>query len=251
MTEPFLSFQLLAQAILTQSTDRPFFLEIGAMDGVQYDVMYEHAKTGAWDGVLVEPMPDMFASLKKNYEGVKGLRFANCAIDTRNGMIKMTRANPELIRRGIFPPEYMGMTTSTRREAFFQRGKLTKEQEALVESGLIDVEVPCCTLPQLIDDFKISKIDLLIIDTEGSDWQIAQQFDLGLFKPRMICLEYAHFSDQDKNACIAHFEAHGYNHATCAVENLIRKFTFSRNLYRCFNGCRRCSFLRYLVASDK
>lgn len=194
------------------------------MDGVQYDVMYQHAKTGAWDGVLVEPMPDMFASLKKNYAGVTGLRFANCAIDSRSGTLKMTRANPEFIRKGIFPPEYMGMTTSMRREAFFQRGKLTKEQEALVGQGLVDVEVPCLTLCQLIEDYKISKIDLLIVDTEGSDWQIAQQLDLTRFKPRVICLEYAHFSDHDKEACIAHLEAHGYSHATCAVENLNRLF---------------------------
>ncbi|MDR3450572.1 MAG: FkbM family methyltransferase [Alphaproteobacteria bacterium] len=225
MTEPFLSFHLLAQAVLRQSGDkRPFFLEIGAMDGVQYDVMYPHAKTGAWDGVLAEPMPDMFAALKKNYEGVAGLRFANCAIDSGNGTLKMTRADAELIRQGIFPPEYMGMTTSLRREAFFQRGKLTKEQEALVEKGLVDVEVPCCTLSRLIEDFGISKIDLLIIDTEGSDWQIAQQLDLTLFRPRLICLEYAHFSEQDKHACTAHFEAHGYSHATCAAENLNRLF---------------------------
>ena len=224
MTEPSLSFHVLADAILKQSTDRPFFLEIGAMDGVQYDVMYQHAKAGGWDGVLVEPMPDMFACLKKNYEGVTGLRFANCAIDSKNGTIKMTRAHPELIRRGIFPPEYFGMTTSTRREAFFQRGKLTREQEELVEKGLIDVEVPCCTLSQLIEDFEITKIDLLMIDAEGADWVIAQQLDLTKFKPRLICLEYAHFSDEDKKACMAHFDAHGYSHATCAIENLNRLF---------------------------
>lgn len=224
MTESHLSFHLLAQVILKQSKNRPFFLEIGAMDGVQYDVMYQHAKLGTWDGVLVEPMPDMFACLKKNYEGVTGLQFANCAIDSRNGSIRMTRAHPELIRKGIFPPEYMGMTTSMRREAFFQPGKLTKEQEALVEKGLVDVDVPCCTLAQLIDDFKISEIDLLMIDTEGSDWQIAQQLNLTRFKPRLVCLEYAHFSDADKEACIAHFEAHGYSHAPCSVEPLNRLF---------------------------
>jgi FkbM family methyltransferase len=218
------SFDMLARAIVQQSASRPFFLEIGAMDGVQYDLIYPHAKNGVWEGVLVEPIPDMFAALQKNYNGCSGLHFANCAIAEYTGTLKMTRAHPQLIAQGIFPPEYAGMTTSLRREAFFQRGKLTAQQEALVEKGLIDIDVPCCTLPALIREYHIDKIDLLMIDAEGADWQIARQLDLQLFKPRLICLEYEHFSDADKQACIAHFEKHGYAHSVCDEERLNRLF---------------------------
>lgn len=224
MSEMFVSFSRLAEALLKQGLSRPFFLQIGAMDGVQYDLMHPLAKTGAWEGLLVEPMPDMFEALQKNYKGVTGLSFANCAVASYGGTITLTRAQPELIEKGIFPPEYMGMTTSFRREAFFQRGKLSKAQEDLVEKGLIDVEVPCCTLAQLIDVYRISKIDLLMIDTEGADWQIAQQLDLSRFKPRLICVEYEHFSEDDKQACLSLFERHGYKHAVCEEERLNRLF---------------------------
>lgn len=223
-SETPLLFQPLAESVLARSEGRPFFLEIGAMDGVQYDLMYPLAKTGAWDGVLVEPMPDMYAALIKNYADVPGLRFALCAVGDHDGKLWMTRAHPELIQRGIFPPEYLGMTTSVRREAFFQPGKLTRAQEELVARGLVQVEVPCCTLPTLIEQYGITKIDVLMIDTEGTDWTIAKQLDWARFRPSLVCLEYAHFSAADKAECLRHFEELGYAHAPCAVEDLNRLF---------------------------
>jgi hypothetical protein len=51
----------------------PFFVEVGAMDGIAHDALHKHIISNPdWTGVLVEPLPDMFKKLRNNYKDYPG-----------------------------------------------------------------------------------------------------------------------------------------------------------------------------------
>ena len=56
------------------------------------------------------------------------------------------------------------------------------------------------TLPALLDEYAIDKIDILHIDTEGYDWNILSQLDLNKYQPSFILFESNHLSEIDIKA---------------------------------------------------
>ncbi len=61
---------------------RPFyFVQVGAMDGINFDPIYDKATKNSWHGLLIEPLKDIFEDLKHNYSAQIGLNFVNAAID--------------------------------------------------------------------------------------------------------------------------------------------------------------------------
>ena len=68
-------------------------------------------------------------------------------------------------------------------------------------------KVPTITLNELLDRNKVTKIDFLSIDIEGSELLALQGFDIDRFKPELICIE-AWPDNRDK--LLVYFAAHGY-----------------------------------------
>jgi hypothetical protein len=58
------------------------FIQIGASDGLRWDPFRRFIIGGNWQGLLVEPLPDVFALLKQNYAHrvTQGLKFLNAAV---------------------------------------------------------------------------------------------------------------------------------------------------------------------------
>jgi hypothetical protein len=58
-------------------------------------------------------------------------------------------------------------------------------------SELIVTEtVPCISMPELIREYSVTKIDLLCIDTEGYDAEIVSAFDFDALKPSILYFEH-------------------------------------------------------------
>lgn len=60
------------------------------------------------------------------------------------------------------------------------------------------VEVPCTTLNQLIEEYEITELKSLVIDTEGHDFEILDGLDLNLLKPKKIIFEHKHMEGTNK-----------------------------------------------------
>ena len=88
-----------------------FFVQVGAMDGVANDPIHKFVIDKVWRGILIEPMPDMFARLQKNYEGCDGLTFVNCAVTDYEGQIEMTRIDPATAKQQNLPEWTQGIST--------------------------------------------------------------------------------------------------------------------------------------------
>src|ERR1700761_6797871 len=90
--QPLPVFELAIQNLLLTHGEQLTFIEIGANDGVSSDPLREFIVKYPWKGVLVEPQPDVFETLKSNYAHLENrIFFENVAIASNSGPIEMYR----------------------------------------------------------------------------------------------------------------------------------------------------------------
>jgi len=181
-----------------------FFVEIGAMDGIHHDALYKHIVANPeWQGVLVEPLPDMFDKLKDNYKGNDNLKFENSAITDKNGIADITRIPFEKVNREC--PEWAdGISTLKPDQHIIGRYENLKPH-AVKES------VKTITFAKLVEKYDIKKIDLLQMDTEGYDKEIFDQIWLTGFRPSIIKLEILYLLHMVILELMGLLQANGYS----------------------------------------
>jgi FkbM family methyltransferase len=81
-------FSMLA-AHLMLTTRRPYFIGIGANDGVTHDPLYPFVRDFGWRGIMVEPIPEAFAALQRNYAGFGDVALVQAAIGLVDGQGKI------------------------------------------------------------------------------------------------------------------------------------------------------------------
>src|SRR5262245_52875544 len=62
-----------------------FFLQIGSNDGSQLDPLRFAIRRYRWRGIMVEPVPYVFARLKQNCGSLPGVILENVAVAERDG----------------------------------------------------------------------------------------------------------------------------------------------------------------------
>jgi len=152
-----------------------FFIQIGANDGISQDPIYKYSQN--WDGILIEPIPEIFENLKRNYSRSKrNLIFENIAISDYNGEINL------YLPKTIDPDNWQTKLASTNKEA----GMLNNFE-------LQEIKVPCLSLDSLIKKYNIKEIDLLVIDIEGQEKLLFDNYSF-LIKPKAIFFEIRFYS---------------------------------------------------------
>jgi len=168
------------------ASSAPFsFVQIGANDGVRWDPLHDLILKHHLVGLLVEPLPDMFEQLKKNYVSESQLSFENVAIATENGTQTLFRVKPN-----ANVPDYAHGWAS------FNKNHLRKFNQFIQE-----VQVPTLTIRSLLQKHKINHITLLQVDTEGYDYEIIKMFFDELVFPEIINYEFRHLSRNDNLEC--------------------------------------------------
>jgi hypothetical protein len=95
-------YYLLGQ--LDWAISDPFFVQIGAMDGVLSDELHAFLMDCDWSGVLVEPLTDQFERLKENYSTKQDkFYFENIAITSEDGPVHIRRIPREFLADGTLP----------------------------------------------------------------------------------------------------------------------------------------------------
>lgn len=186
----------------SQNNNDLFFVQIGANDGVIYDPINKFVTQYNWAGVLVEPVGHYFEQLKKNYADNPNLVFENAAISDINEIRDFYR-----IQEGLdFLPEWCnGLGT-------FNVDVLLSHKWAIpnLEDYVVKEQVACITLAELLSKHAIQKIDLLLIDTEGYDYQILQQINFSHNKPGILLYEHQYISKQERAECERLLKQYGY-----------------------------------------
>lgn len=193
-------FDLAVQFLMLRRGPALRFVQVGANDGARGDPLRKYILRNAWIGVLVEPQPEVYESLKANYAGLEDrLSFENVAISDQPGTVTLYRA-------ALAPAGHDGASTVASMNA-----ALTAMQLRQKASELQRIRVPAVRLDDLIGKHGLHDLDLLQIDTEGYDWRVLQTLDLARTAPRLIQFEHGHLSPGDISRMTAHLNDHGYS----------------------------------------
>lgn len=210
----------LARAL--QNCDSVFFVQIGSNDGLQGDPIHSLAASNpGWRGLLVEPVPYLFQRLQANYEHIdpRGERFVfECmAIAEKKGSKTFYYVSEQArIELGNELPFWFDQLGS------FDRGHIQRHLDGRLEPYIIEEQLPCAPLPDVLAHNHIKHIDLLHIDTEGYDLQVLRQFDLARFRPRVILCEHIHLNPDERKEMIERLRQHGYEVETLGFDYLAR-----------------------------
>src|SRR5690606_24164700 len=77
----------------------------------------------------------------------------------------------------------------------FKKENILKHLNGTLEPFIEETLINGLTLDQLLQNNNVKDISLLHIDTEGYDWKILSQLNLGRFNPSIILFEYKHLSN--------------------------------------------------------
>ncbi len=190
------------------------FIEIGANDGKWDDPIYKFVRRDHWKGILVEPQKIAFNRLKQNYSGLKNLYFENVAIDKVSGkriLYKISFSNApwasgissflkddiiKLIDAGYI--EKMARTDNL---------ELPENKDNWISEELVEVD----TIENLINKYSLNNIHLIMIDTEGYDFEIIKSIPFNILYPNVIIFENCHFSKELARECNEYLKCKGYD----------------------------------------
>lgn len=148
-----------------------FFVEFGAADGITYSNTYWLEKSRGWYGLLIEPDP-RHAILDR----------PNCWID--RGVV-------------VGPPGRVsiGLTNDPFLSGEYRYTHHSKDNALQVTSRL---EVESIPLSVTLRRYHIEGIDLISIDTEGSEIEAWKTLDLTIWKPKVVIMEYLSWGWADR-----------------------------------------------------
>lgn len=134
-----------------------FFIEVGAHDGLGGSCTKRFEDSG-WRGICIEPNPEIFETLRKN----RAALCINCGISTKNTKSKFLKIS------GTGPSCLSGLISQ-----YDPRHVKRIHNELAQDGGTTEIiDVDCRRLDDVVGEHRISRIDLLSIDTEGGELEI-------------------------------------------------------------------------------
>lgn len=183
------------------------FVQIGANDGIMNDPIYQFnvANKDVVSGFVLEPLPDIFEKLVENYKCCQNIKPINLAIHSTQAEMILHRVKPE--RASEVPAFARGV-------ASFNGDHWKKSTLVPSVDFMEQVKVKCVSFSEFIKINSIKELDLLLLDTEGYDYEILLSIDFSIVKPRIIRFEHGvrnslMSSEQFMFIC-DHLNAHGY-----------------------------------------
>jgi FkbM family methyltransferase len=199
------------------------FMQIGAHDGSFSDPISHLVKRYHWQGILVEPQPRPFQQLQHSYQDEDQLIFEQALISPQSGIMPFyTIRVPESGEM----PEWVEQSASLDRQQlvralfYFKNIKqypgIPDDFESMIEEHFL----PAITVEDMLSKHQMPRLDLLVIDTIGYDFEIIRSLPFDRIKPAVIHFEHAMLSERDRHDCLLFLKAQGYKCAKVAVDTI-------------------------------
>ena len=184
-------------------------VQIGANDGLRFDILNEYIKKYKIESLLVEPVPFYYSKLKDNYSEYSFVKLEKCAVSKRSGTISMYTVKRDYLDK--YDDHIKGINSVDKKH-------LNKHN---VRSNHIEkISVECLSPKDLLKKYEINSLDLVYIDAEGYDGDIVISFlDYINFQPILI-FEFIHIEYDIFSNVIEKLEEKKYNYFSID-ENLI------------------------------
>jgi FkbM family methyltransferase len=162
-------------------------IQIGANDGISHDHLYNIIKKFKLKSLLLEPIKETFLNLSNNYSTFENIKLENSALSINNEILFLYRVNPKYFYKyGTLPT---GITS-------FYKDHLTKH--GIKKKHIIQEKVNQISFDNLLKKHNISSFELLVIDTEGYDCNIVNDFFLKIKNIRpFIVFEWSHIKQNE------------------------------------------------------
>ncbi len=183
------------------------FIQIGANDGVMNDPLYKFniQNKDIVSGYVLEPLPDIFEKLKKNYSSCPNIQAKNFAIHSSKLEMSLYRVKENYLSK--IPMHARGI-------ASFDKDHWKKTLLIPSHDYIEEVKVKCVSFKDFINANSITSLDLLLIDTEGYDYEILMSIDYDRLKPSIIRFEHGLrnkvMSEENFMNICNHLNFHGY-----------------------------------------
>lgn len=149
------------------------FVEFGALDGVlDSNTLFFEQQMG-WTGILIEPNPAAFALLQQHRPGC---RLENVAISDENGTLPFTRIAGNLYG-------WSGLECDLEPQ---HRERIT---QYIKPEDIRTIEVEVHDLTWLAGKHALTHVDLMSIDTEGTEERIMRAFPWERLNVSVFCIE--------------------------------------------------------------
>lgn len=170
-----------------------FFVQIGSNDGIRGDPLYRLVSTQkSWSGILIEPVPFFFERLKRNYSHGNKLIFENAAISEKREIRRFYYVSEMAsVQLGQDLPYWHDQLGS------FRRNHILNHLEGILEPFIMECEVQCFRLNDVLKLHQVHRIDLVHIDAEGYDWIVLSQIDFEKYRPAIIVFEHTNLKRAD------------------------------------------------------
>lgn len=196
-----------------------FFIQVGANDGTSADPVTKLINKYNLRGLLVEPQPKTFKKLVKNYQDQNQLIFENSAIWTQDGTVTFYAVRED--EPGL--PIWCYQIANLERDrvlAMLSDGQNELNISQNLESLIEEIPVPALTFKTLLSKHNIQKLDLLVIDTIGYDFEIIKMIPFDSIKPPIIHFEHALLSLDERVACFKYLTGLGYSLSQAGVDTI-------------------------------
>jgi FkbM family methyltransferase len=160
-------------------------IQIGANDGVSHDHLNNIIKKFRLESLLLEPIESYFLELKKNYLNFSNVKIENSALSVNNDISFLYKVNPEYFK--IYGTISRGISS-------FDKSHLIKH--GIKAKHIVKEKVNQISFDQLLIKYNIINFDLLLIDTEGYDINIVNDFCIKIKTIRpFLVFEWSHIKN--------------------------------------------------------
>ena len=187
---------------LQSRADQIGILQIGAYDGESFDPLRSFLREFECQAVLVEPVQESFSRLRALYDRRAGITLVNAAITADGSPARLYRVSPD------FDGDYrtLGALTTTRRDVL-----ASHEQEFPGLSSHIEYfEVEGVSPDELLRLFDGGRPDVIVVDTEGFDWELLRLLVVDRIKPAVVYFEHKHLAAAELRESVATLTRAGY-----------------------------------------
>jgi len=178
-----------------------YFIQIGANDGLANDPLNQFVMRFNWNGILLEPLPEVFEALKKTYASKPHLQLLNAALAEKDGSQTIYTVRMD---EGTFKKAHQ--FSSFKKEAVLSKTSWIPD----VASRIEERPIACVSFDTLLRHAGQNKVDLLQIDAEGYDYTILKMIDFSRFKPAIINYECGQMSKAQREEIAAMLIGQGY-----------------------------------------
>lgn len=159
------------------------FVDVGSWNWRDGSTTYYLEEHLGWTGIAIDAQASLAPGYEKNRPGTKF--FSYIVTDHSGGTETL----------------FLGGQISSTDKSHFDQFPGAKDHVPQ------PVEVPTITLNDLLTQNGIEHIDFLSMDIEGSEPQALAGFDIGRFRPELVCIEAA---PRIRERIMEYFSAHGY-----------------------------------------